>query len=200
MRLSLEWREKKQVKKNLNLPFSASPSFWQHCFEIMRSLAWFMLKGMSQQKWGWQEKSNRHETFIFNTLRLHLGLLMAILLTKKQKQNLNAILCTLITALWHIIQVKNRDFISFFLDLLDLSGCFSQRENNSTVLGWDLGGARVTEQWEGEEGERDKTPLGWNLEYAKVSRTLTMKCNTAKITRTETQTKLHTATETHRPY
>lgn len=53
---------------------------------------------------------------------------------------------------------KKKKIQMLFLDLLDHCVAFSQREKNSTVLGSDLGGARVTEQ--GEEVERDDIPLG----------------------------------------
>lgn len=81
---------------------------------------------------------------------------------------------------------------------------FHKGKEKGTVLGGDLCGGRMRGRGEREGEERDETPLGCSLEYAKVSRTLTMKSNTAKHTQKDrpnrqTLTHTHTQVATHCP-
>lgn len=92
----------------------------------MRSRAWFTLKGMSQQKWRWQEKSKSHNNYLF------------ILKTETSKwffpwlpvySSHSNIFSVLITPFSQIIQVKVRQMLASFSGTVSyFFFSFSQRE------------------------------------------------------------------------
>lgn len=118
----------------------------------MRSRAWFTLKGMSQQKWRWQEKSKSHNNYLF-ILKTETSkwFFLGCLLLYSSHSNIFSVL---ITPFSQIIQVKVRQMLASFSGTASYFFFLFFTKGRRKARSWE--GICEEEEWEGEEKEKEK--------------------------------------------